>query len=670
MLISLLTADIPACDLSDDYNCKIIKRTARKIEISRGFLLEYAQSGGDSLNKDNDRFVFSRKELKYNARTNFKHHYLMYVVACLMALFVQAEFLTSDTLISIRRQVIADATESVYELTGVQNVKRLGSVYIEIDEDADSLYNGVEQALYNKSFENEKVNEVFGRTRGSLNQLINYVTQDTIISNIYSVITQFSGSESAAQIIISAAVLLLSGLAWLYVRNVYIAASRRIFLEGRTYKKVPFSRYLYFIRVKRWTRASLVMALKTILELFGMMTIVLFPVIHCGLILVPYIIAENPDVRPVEALRLSWRMMNGNKMKVFKLFMSFIGWYILGFITLGASNILYSNPYVVCCYTEFYSRIRRYSKEKKLEGTELLNDEYLFARADSDMLEERYSDVLEELEKPEYAIEGLEGRREKFFAKNLGVVLSNSNDEIEYENHEARKMKMLAHKNEALGLVYPSRLSPIPDQRKIPSLENIHYLRHYSVLSLVMLFFIFSNFGWTWELLYYFLMKGKLINRGFLHGPWLPIYGFGGLFVLTLLARVRKRPFIFFISAILLCGTVEYLTGWVLEEVFGSQWWNYDGYFLNLHGRICAEGLFVFGVCALAFIYVLAPLLDSLIRKINRRILLPIAVILLIILAADFVYSNLVPNTGYGITGSFDKDEDPVPVETVIEDTV
>ena len=168
----------------------------------------------------------------------------------------------------------------------------------------------------------------------------------------------------------------------------------------------------------------------------------------------------------------------------------------------------------------------------------------------------------------------------------------------------------------------------------------------------------------------YFLMKGKLINRGVLHGPWLPIYGVGGLIVLTLLTRVRKRPFIFFVSAVTLCGTVEYFTGWALEEIFGAQWWNYDGYFLNLHGRICAEGLFVFGICALAFIYVLAPLLDNMIRKINRRVLLPLALTLLLVLAADIVYSKMVPNTGYGITGNFDQDEDPVAIETVIEETV
>ena len=285
-------------------------------------------------------------------------------------------------------------------------------------------------------------------------------------------------------------------------------------------------------------------------------------------------------------------------------------------------------------------------------------------------MSDKYADVVEELAKPEYAVEGLDGKRERFFAKHFGVVLWNSKDEVEYENREAKKMKMRAYENEAKGLEYPSRLSPIPDQRKIPSLENIHYLRHYSVFSLVMMFFIFSNFGWTWELLYYFLMKGRLINRGVLHGPWLPIYGVGGFIVLLLLNKVRKKPVVFFFSSIALCGTVEYFTGWLLEEIFGSRWWNYDGYFLNLNGRVCAEGLFVFGICALAFIYVLAPLLDNLIRKINRRVLLPIAITLLVIFFADVIDSRMVPNTGYGITGNFDDDEEIVTtVETVIDET-
>lgn len=619
------------------------------------------------MEKGKDSFVFSRKELKSKARANLKHHYLMYVLACLFALIMQVEFLASDNVIGARRQVILDATQAVYEFTGVQDVKLIEAAYLEIDEDADSLYTAVEQDLYSRTLSSVEANEMFGRTRGILNQIINYVTENTIVSNIYSIIIQFAGSESVAQFIMTVLILLFAGFAWLYVRNVYVAVCRRIFLEGRIYKRIPFSRYLFFIRMKRWTRASLVMALKTIFELLGMATVIGFPVVHCGLVLVPYIIAENPDIRPVEALKLSWNMMRGNKWKLFVMFLSFFGWYVLGTCTLGLANILFTNPYIVCSYTEFYAKIRQYSIEKKMPGTELLNDKYLFEVADDGTLSDTYSDVLEELEKPEYSLESLEGPREKFFAKHFGVVLWNSKDEIEYENKQAHKMKMQGLEKEATGLSYPSRLSPIPEQRKIPYLDSIHYMRHYSIMSLLMMFFIFSNFGWTWELLYYFLMKGRLINRGVLHGPWLPIYGFGGLFVLVLLHKLRKRPFWFFIGTIVLCGTVEYMTGWALEVMFNAKWWDYSGYFLNLNGRISAEGLLVFGICGMAFIYVLAPLLDNFIRKINRKVLLCIGLTLLVLIISDAIYSHFVPNTGYGITGSFDRDEDIVTVESVAE---
>ena len=623
---------------------------------------------GERLEKSENRFIFSRRDLKRDAKTNLKHHYMMYVVACLFSIIIQAEFFTSDNLISVRRQVVADAVNAVCELTGQDDhVRRIENAYKSIDADADSLYTGVKQYLYNKTFENDDANKVLGRTRGTLNQIINYITEDTIVSNLYSVVIQFIAFGNVGKLLIIILLAVIAAFAWLFVRNVYIAVNRRIFLEGRIYKRIPFSRYLFFIRMKRWIRASFTMAFRTLIELLGMSTIVGFPVVHFGFFLMPYIIAENPDIKPWEAAKLSWLMMRGNKWNLFKMSLSFMGWYVLGSFTFGLSNIFFSNPYMICCYSEYYAQIRKHAQEKGIPGSEMLNDEYLFVRADSNKLGEIYADVLSEIEKPEYSLEHLEGRREQFFAKNFGVILWNSKEEIEYENKEAHRMKMKAYEKEARGLVYPSRLSPIPEQRKIKTLDNIHYMRHYSLSSLALLFFIFSNFGWTWELFYYFLMKGQLINRGFNHGPWLPIYGFGGLIVLMGLHRFKKNPVIFFFATVISCGAVEYFTSWLLETAFDKKWWDYSGYFLNLNSRICAEGLFVFGVCGLAFIYVLAPLLDNLIRRINRRVLVPLAVTLVLIIAADFVYSNFVPNTGYGITGNFDNEND-VAVETVIEE--
>ena len=161
------------------------------------------------------------------------------------------------------------------------------------------------------------------------------------------------------------------------------------------------------------------MALRTAIELLGMSTIIGFPIVHYGFFLMPYIIAENPDIKPFEAAKLSWLMMRGNKWNLFKMSLSFMGWYILGSFTFGLSNIFFSNPYMICCYSEYYAKLRMHAKEKGIPGTEKLNDEYLFLRADSNTLADTYSDVLDELSKPQNSLETLEGRREKFFAKNL-----------------------------------------------------------------------------------------------------------------------------------------------------------------------------------------------------------------------------------------------------------
>ena len=102
-----------------------------------------------------------------------------------------------------------------------------------------------------------------------------------------------------------------------------------------------------------------------------------------------------------------------------------------------------------------------------------------------------------------------------------------------------------------------------------------------------------------------------------------------------------------------LCGCVEYFTSLVLEILHGgAKWWDYSGYFLNLHGRICAEGLLVFGIMGMIFVYVLAPLLDNMLRRIPARAAVPLCAILLGAFCTDVVYSSGNPNTGEGVTSA------------------
>lgn len=117
------------------------------------------------------------------------------------------------------------------------------------------------------------------------------------------------------------------------------------------------------------------------------------------------------------------------------------------------------------------------------------------------------------------------------------------------------------------------------------------------------------------------------------------------------LNKLRAHPALEFVCTVVLCGIVEYSTSYYLEMAHdGKKWWDYTGYFLNINGRVCAEGLLVFGIGGMAIVYLLAPLLDNHIKKIKTGILIPICVVLVMTFLADQVYSGKHPNVGKGIT--------------------
>ena len=100
----------------------------------------------------------------------------------------------------------------------------------------------------------------------------------------------------------------------------------------------------------------------------------------------------------------------------------------------------------------------------------------------------------------------------------------------------------------------------------------------------------------------------------------------------------------------LLCGVIEYVTSFVLEATTGLLYWNYVGHFLNINGRICLEGLIEFGLGGLLCVYFIAPKLNNLFNKCNKKMLTYIFVALLALFIVDNIYSRIYPNVGYGIT--------------------
>jgi len=181
-------------------------------------------------------------------------------------------------------------------------------------------------------------------------------------------------------------------------------------------------------------------------------------------------------------------------------------------------------------------------------------------------------------------------------------------------------------------------------------IKHRDYHRNYSFLIYVLLFFSFSIGGWIWEVGIHVIEDGVFINRGTMHGPWLPIYGFGGVGALLLFKKRVDNQVGVFVGSVFICAAAEYVTSVLIEKIQGLKYWDYNGYFLNINGRICFEGIVVFGFACILVIYILSPFLDNIYEHIPKKVLAAAAVILCVCFAADFVYSLKVPNEGKGIT--------------------
>jgi uncharacterized membrane protein len=193
-------------------------------------------------------------------------------------------------------------------------------------------------------------------------------------------------------------------------------------------------------------------------------------------------------------------------------------------------------------------------------------------------------------------------------------------------------------------------MNPLWDSTQSSITGRISYMNPCTLWTLVIVFFSFCMVGWVWEVALNLIRFGQFSNRGMMHGPWLPIYGSGVVMIAVLLNRFRSKPVLEAAAIVLLCGFVEYMTSFITEKITGMRWWDYTGYFLNLEGRICGEGLAVFMLGGMAAVYLLVPVIDALTMRMKPKLLVGVCLALLICFTGDLVYSCIHPNTGAGIT--------------------
>ncbi len=153
------------------------------------------------------------------------------------------------------------------------------------------------------------------------------------------------------------------------------------------------------------------------------------------------------------------------------------------------------------------------------------------------------------------------------------------------------------------------------------------------------LFMIYSFMGWCMEVLTVFIPKKKFVNRGFLIGPYCPIYGYGCLLIIILLKNNLDDPLALFLKAIVICSLLEYFTSFFMEKLFNARWWDYSNKKFNINGRICLETMLPFGILACLVMYVLNPFFESKINLLPDLAVLIIAGILFVIYLVDNIVS-------------------------------
>ncbi len=433
-------------------------------------------------------------------------------------------------------------------------------------------------------------------THGVVSVFVNEITSSGsvgfgILNGVNTLV--FNDSLSRSIVIFCFAALLL--VFNTFVRNVLIVGQCRYFLEHRRYSETKADCLLFAYKFGKTRKVAKVMFIRYVRQFLWNLTIIGGFVKRYEYSMIPYILAENPEIEWREAFRLSKEMTMGEKKRLFGFdIICFIGYAIASF-TFNFLNVFFINPFKECTLAEIYMNLREHrtdtaDKEKYLKDTAL---------ATAEVSDEAYPDSAYQME---------------------------------------------------------------PVTRR--SWVMVDYGRKYKFTTLVMFFFTFAFVGWAWEVFYTLLNNGILANRGTMLGPWLPIYGVGGIIIIVLLKPFRRNPLLMFLVTIVACGTLEYFTSWILEVLFHTKWWDYTGFFLNLNGRVCLEGLLVFGMAGLAFTYICAPMLDNLYRHLTLRARRPICITLAVLFLLDLGWSAIHPNQGTGVTCSDEKEETTV-TETV-----
>lgn len=160
-----------------------------------------------------------------------------------------------------------------------------------------------------------------------------------------------------------------------------------------------------------------------------------------------------------------------------------------------------------------------------------------------------------------------------------------------------------------------------------------------SIFNIITYFIIYSFLGWGMESIVRSISEKKLINTGFLHGPFCPIYGIGAIIMVVFLDEFKENIIFLFLISFVVLTLWEYVVGVLLETIFKTRYWDYSNQKFNFQGRVCLVNSICWGTLGVLFVKYIHPFIQSLISKVDIQLLQYVISIISIVIIVDMIVS-------------------------------
>lgn len=519
--------------------------------------------------------MWTRKTLKQQAKTSLKSSYQRMVSVCFLIALLTTTFASSTF---IFRQ-FRPGLQTVFIQTHLNFSDASNSSIV-----TDTLHHVFQISLSSSPFTT------------LFEQILNiYTSGRSFLFSVLKTVNEAFHDPLSPSFFLFLLGAVLSVVYTVFIQNILLVGEARFFLEAHTYKRTLISKIFFLYKLNYLAHPAWIMACRSIFQALWNLTIIGGIVKKYEYSMIPYILAENPAISRENAFFLSRQIMQGNKWKMFLLHLSFIGWSILSFFTLGILDFLLVNPYRTAADAELYMTLRKHYIRCRAPRYELFNDPLLERELAADEL---------------------------LIRKAL------------YDDSEGPYTKISYFEPQQYPVFLYSIQPPVRAVR--PPLNPTDA---YSPLTLASLFFLLSVLGWILETLSYLIMEGVFLNRSILFGPWIPLYGLCGVLSLKLLHRFSKQPILSFCLNGLLYSVISYVSDVILQIIWHADLQKLSQYFRpSLLPPFLADAVFL-GMIGCACQYFIAPKWKRSIKNIPHWFLFCVCILLGMLMALDILFA-------------------------------